>query len=831
MDLQQLFTLLASERQKQTEDLKVVLQTNQDLWRASQVETGRRHEELVHAMGEQCRTFAQLLQGTTAGGQRAVLTAGTGDPVGVNSFVNMQLCKMGPTDAPDDFLLAFERMAVAAGWPEQQWATRLIPCLAGTALAAYQTLSPELASNYRAIKNHILDYLGYTREHYRQEFRSTQLKDKERPKALLHRLRKLAERWLQPCLTDPQAMLAEILQEQFLEALPKNLRAWIQRQGSRPLGQVIELAEAYIDSSTSLGSEGGTHGNTFVRKGTYTTTGAHSKAQEEYQKPGRKAQDTGTPNKMNITCFRCGKTGHIQKQCRVKLTLTTSRGGAEVQSRPYEVQVQINGQKVKALLDTGAEQSIMSRSCWEKVRKRGPFRKISERVAVICVHGEKHTYPSYLIPVVYKEEVKTLGVAVIPGAPVALILGRDWTGLGEGIQERSSFASPRESGEDRCTLMTQDSSNERPKKDRSYRYYPQQGGRARFRWYPTIRWAPLSEHAQAPTQAYDKAAGCDIYAAQDVVVEARDRALVPTDIQVSPPPGSYLRVAARSGLSLRHSLDVGAGVIDPDFRGNVSVLLINHGGADYPVKRGDRIAQLICERIWHPKVEKWRYLRPTRRGMKGFGSTNTPLSGEVVVLNPAMTQEDQDSLTVIERAVEQQFIKLQRELTQGQEDQRQHWEQTVQHMEGNLGNKLQETLLQKDQLLRTTLEENLQQCQKDLQALKTNTQDIRDQMQHVEKHRDPTVIVQDIACAVSQVKDEIKKVQTQVEQIGSRDLKKMGELISSFGPRVDSLEESFLLLTDPEEIARAYEVQQREGCYTHDPSPSGWKKGNKNRKS
>lgn len=80
-------------------------------------------------------------------------------------------------------------------------------------------------------------------------------------------------------------------------------------------------------------------------------------------------------------------------------------------------------------------------------------------------------------------------------------------------------------------------------------------------------------------------------------------------------------VAPRSGLAWKHSIDVGAGVIDADYRGPVGVILFNHSDADFEVKVGDRIAQLIIEQIITPNVIEVDDLDSTERGAGGFGST------------------------------------------------------------------------------------------------------------------------------------------------------------------------------------------------------------------
>lgn len=113
------------------------------------------------------------------------------------------------------------------------------------------------------------------------------------------------------------------------------------------------------------------------------------------------------------------------------------------------------------------------------------------------------------------------------------------------------------------------------------------------------------------------------FSAYDTVVPARGKGLVKTDIQIEVPFGTYGRVAPRSGLAWKNFIDVGAGVIDQDYRGNVGVILFNHSETDFDVKKGDRIAQLICERIVYPNLAQVDSLTDTVRGEGGFGSTGT----------------------------------------------------------------------------------------------------------------------------------------------------------------------------------------------------------------
>ncbi|BES97623.1 deoxyuridine 5'-triphosphate nucleotidohydrolase [Nesidiocoris tenuis] len=136
-----------------------------------------------------------------------------------------------------------------------------------------------------------------------------------------------------------------------------------------------------------------------------------------------------------------------------------------------------------------------------------------------------------------------------------------------------------------------------------------------------LRFAKLTENAFAPTKGSDLAAGFDLKSAYDYLVPARGKELVKTDIQVAIPEGCYGRVAPRSGLAWKHHIDVGAGVIDADYTGNVGVVLFNHGPTDFHIKAGDRVAQLICERLVYPEIQEVKAIDQTARGDGGFGST------------------------------------------------------------------------------------------------------------------------------------------------------------------------------------------------------------------
>ena len=103
----------------------------------------------------------------------------------------------------------------------------------------------------------------------------------------------------------------------------------------------------------------------------------------------------------------------------------------------------------------------------------------------------------------------------------------------------------------------------------------------------------------------------------------RDIGTVDTRLAVSLPPGTYARIAPRSGLAIRNSIDVRVGVVDSDYRDEIKVIHFNHCAEHFAVQAGDQIAKLILERIETPQIKKVVAFDDTDRGQGGFGSTGT----------------------------------------------------------------------------------------------------------------------------------------------------------------------------------------------------------------
>ena len=132
-----------------------------------------------------------------------------------------------------------------------------------------------------------------------------------------------------------------------------------------------------------------------------------------------------------------------------------------------------------------------------------------------------------------------------------------------------------------------------------------------------LRFVKLSPRAHSPSRGSAQAAGLDLAAAVDVVIPPGGRCAIAMVIAVAISEFHYGRIAPRSGLALRSGIDV----IDSDYRGNVHVILFNHGSSEFQVSAGSRVAQLVLEKISYANPERGVSLESSARGASGFGST------------------------------------------------------------------------------------------------------------------------------------------------------------------------------------------------------------------
>lgn len=135
----------------------------------------------------------------------------------------------------------------------------------------------------------------------------------------------------------------------------------------------------------------------------------------------------------------------------------------------------------------------------------------------------------------------------------------------------------------------------------------------------------IHESAIAPSYAHEEDAGMDLYSIDEAEIAAGETILVHTGITIELPQGTEAQIRPRSGLAIKHSITVlnAPGTIDEGYRGEIGVILINHGKKSFKVIKGMKIAQMVIKPVLHTEIEEVDELTQTSRGQGGFGSTGT----------------------------------------------------------------------------------------------------------------------------------------------------------------------------------------------------------------
>ena len=139
----------------------------------------------------------------------------------------------------------------------------------------------------------------------------------------------------------------------------------------------------------------------------------------------------------------------------------------------------------------------------------------------------------------------------------------------------------------------------------------------------TVKFRKIHPDATLPAYAHPGDAGMDVRSVADLEIGPGERALVPTGLVMALPPGYEAQVRPRSGLALKRGVTVlnSPGTIDEGYRGEVGVILANFGNEPFPVRKGDRIAQIVVAPVVQARVEETFETDNTDRGAGGFGST------------------------------------------------------------------------------------------------------------------------------------------------------------------------------------------------------------------
>lgn len=136
-----------------------------------------------------------------------------------------------------------------------------------------------------------------------------------------------------------------------------------------------------------------------------------------------------------------------------------------------------------------------------------------------------------------------------------------------------------------------------------------------------LRIKKLHPEAKIPTYAHPDDAGFDLYAIENETIKKGGRALVGTGIAIEIPDGYVGLVWDKSGLSSKHGLKTLGGVVDAGYRGEIKIGLMNLGESDYSIEAGNKIAQMLIQKVEHAEIKEVEELSDTMRGAGGFGST------------------------------------------------------------------------------------------------------------------------------------------------------------------------------------------------------------------
>ncbi|XP_068171734.1 uncharacterized protein [Antennarius striatus] len=346
--------------------------------------------------------------------------------------------KIPPYVAGEDiesYLLRFERMAKTWGWLQSEWACRLVPLLSGKALEAYTAMDEERAHQYPDLREALLAKFDVSPETYRQQFRSSMVPQGENPTETYHRLKGLYRRWIRPEQHTKEQIGEHIILEQLLRVLLADIRTWVKEHEPADGLAASKLALQYINARRGgPAAHPGGPGRQFQAQPRPAGRGNYQPSSN----PSSAASQQGTGKEL--ICFYCQQPGHKASVCPLRKAKLT---GACYTPRAEEVKtaaqrqrfkdVVINGQPVSALIDSGSFLTLVRRD----LVPTGVI-DCSSQEDIMCVHGDRHSYPTAELTIVVEEQPYLMTVGVVEKLPVAAILGWDLPVLLDVLREEGN---------------------------------------------------------------------------------------------------------------------------------------------------------------------------------------------------------------------------------------------------------------------------------------------------------------------------------------------------------------------------------------------------------
>ena len=350
-----------------------------------------------------------------------------------------KLVKLTVQDDIESYLVMFERVMRAYEAKENRWAVKLAPQLTGKAQQAYAAMRAEDAGTYQLLKEAILRHYDISDETYRQRFRETVKKEDETVSELAVRLDDLLQKWTKDCKT-----VAEVrdlmLREQLLNALPRDLKIWVSERKPKTSTEAADMADNYVrarkqerDLEVKRESRRENTGMKPWPRGQRDSerrSGLPLTVLSERGKytSGRKE----TLDREGVTCFNCGKKGHISRHCPNNVLVCAHVGWRNGLQRSGTV----NGRIVEGImLDTGCSRTMVH----SDLVSDGQIRE-GESAVVRCAHGDTAMYPMADICVELDSYTIDTVAAVSNTLPMDVLLGTDVPELGMLLSQASERA-------------------------------------------------------------------------------------------------------------------------------------------------------------------------------------------------------------------------------------------------------------------------------------------------------------------------------------------------------------------------------------------------------
>ena len=346
------------------------------------------------------------------------------------------ISKLGVTDDVEAYLHAFEATAAREGWAKTQWVGLVAPFLSGEALKAFRDVEMSVGQDYDKLKEEILSRQGLTKFSLAQRFHEWTFQTGATPRAQMHELTRVANRWLDPGKNSPAAIVEVLLMDRYLRALPFEAKKVISQQRLTTTMQLVEAVEQYQASMDMLRltrkepTATAPVRRSGFRPGVFQQGSSPASSQRRVLTPFQQQQGSSNPEPRQ--CFRCGKVGHISWQCdkpdEPMPTAASSNSqqanfaallGESVDCRPT-CPVTVNQCEVEALLDSGSARTLVQ----ESVLEASPLAQ-SEHVPVVCVHGDTREYPTARVRLKTTKGTFNIEVGVIKSLPVPVLIGRD----------------------------------------------------------------------------------------------------------------------------------------------------------------------------------------------------------------------------------------------------------------------------------------------------------------------------------------------------------------------------------------------------------------------